>query len=290
MDLLLILGLCLLGFAKVTLQSRFAKGHLRNTADTVVYNGLVFVAASAVATLLSLGSVHAMTWRTVLFGVVSGVMNIAFQMTYTTALSRGPISLTVLISSFSMLVPTLLSVVMFNERLGLWRIVGIGCICVSLVMSVNQKGDAIAKKGWFILAMATFLINGCAGAWQKVFATGSNSDETTCFTVVAHVSSALCAGVMWLGHRVKKGPREPFRKRGSVVAAAGAIGAILGVFQLLNTSAISKIDGAFFFPVYNGSSTVTLFILGIMLYRERYPIKQWLGAGIGLAAIVMMSV
>ncbi len=290
MDLLLILGLCSLAAAKVTLQSRFAKGHLRSTADAAVYNGLVFAAAAVVATLLSLGSLHAMTWQVMLFGAVSGVLNSTFQMTYTTALSRGPVSLTVLINNFSMLVPTLVSAVLYQETLHRWQWLGMVLICLSLLMSATPKGDAAAGKGWFMLTVATFVTNGWASVWQKIFATGSGSDETACFVVVAHAVSALCCGAMCGVRRLKSGPRPPFAKPGHVAAAAAAIGGILGVFQLLNTYAISRIDGAFFFPVFNGCSTVILFLIGVILYRERHPLKRWLGAGIGVAAIVLMSV
>ena len=88
------------------------------------------------------------------FKIKAGVIpySLAFALAYsvavifsTLALATGPLSLTALISQYSLLVPTMYGVIVLGERTSVWFYVGVALLAASLLL-VNLKIEK-KKKG-----------------------------------------------------------------------------------------------------------------------------------------------
>ena len=150
MEYLLIPILCLLAAGKVTLQSRFSKNDHSGRSQSIFFNGLIF-SVGAIILLPSLldGPINKYT---LILGIIMGVMSFIFQFFYITAFSRGKMSITVIINNFNMLIPVLLSVVMFSESFGPIKIVATVLILTSFVLTVKdnpQKTQADISSSGF---------------------------------------------------------------------------------------------------------------------------------------------
>ncbi len=99
---------------KVTLQGRASRGYVRTLTDSLWFNTLMFVAIAILfAAFFPMGGLD----RTVLvFGAILGVNTVVGQTCYAFALNNGPVSLTVLIANFSILISALSSAVFFREK------------------------------------------------------------------------------------------------------------------------------------------------------------------------------
>ena len=101
---LLVLLLAVLACIKVTVQGFVSRGHIHTTQDSVWFNAMVFaVIAAFLVLLVPMGEI---TGTLVLYASVVTITTVVFQVCYTIALKTGPVSLTVLIGNFHVLITT----------------------------------------------------------------------------------------------------------------------------------------------------------------------------------------
>lgn len=275
---------------KVTLQSKVCRNHLHGTRDSVFFNGLFF--ASVLIFLMIIFHPTVYTGYTLLFGALVGASTVLFQCTYTIALSCGPVSLTVMITGFSILISTIASIVMFNETVSVFQIIGIVLLIASLILTTLEKGAAknINLK-WVILSLTAMLANGFGATMQKtysqLFAYSEKGDTSTSFLIVIYAAATLFSFLLLLflkspdGHKFEFKHASPF---------ALAMGLIISIYQRLYMVGLANIDGVFFFPMSSGLSSLSMTLIGIFLFRDKLTKNQWIGTACGLVSVCLMNV
>ena len=278
--------------SKVTLQGRVCRKYLRNSQDSVLYNSIFF---SFVAISLSLVLPLAMpTSELVFMAVLNGALNMTFQVLYSVSLASGPVSLTVVIINFSVLVPTALSFFAFGDSLYFTQLGGIVLLMTSMLLSFNKtEGEQKANKKWMILTLICFAVNGAQSCLQKLFyatetANIENTDNT--YLVVTYVSSIIIAlGLYFIKAHTGKKEKSTFWFSKNVVFYAMAIGIIIAIFQKLFMLGVEKIDGTLMFPTYYGLQSVFMTAIGIIMFKDPLTQRQKLGALCGIASIALMN-
>ncbi|MFO0485405.1 MAG: EamA/RhaT family transporter, partial [Sphingobacteriia bacterium] len=53
--------------------------------------------------------------------------------------------------------------------------------------------------------------------------------------------------------------------------------------------ALRQVAGTLFFPLNNVGQLLIISLAGIVLFRERYPPLSWLGLGLAMVAILLVS-
>ena len=284
MDLLLIGALCALATLKVSLQSHFGKKELKAPTDPIFYNGLVFL-ASALLFARHIPDASPETW---LFASLFAVCTVVFQLTYTHALSSGNVSLTVMIVNLSMLLPVLVSVLLFHEPFGIKHTLGILLTVCSFVLCVNFKDGGHVTKKWFTLTVVAALANGLTTVSQKIFSATEFQGEKESFVSCAYLIAFLITLVIYLVCILRKANLD-ILKRGRVYLIAVSVGIVLALFQWLNTYAISVIDGTLFFPVFSGGAIIFCTISGILFFKDKLTLKQGISIAVGVLAVVIMN-
>ena len=286
MDFLIILSLCTLATAKVTLQSRFGKKGIKSDSDNVLFNAIVFLTAAA----LFCTDIPKASLKTQLFALIFAIFTVAFQLSYTKALSVGNVSLTVMVVNLSMLFPTLVSVIFYHESLTPTRIIGIVLTVLSFALTVDLKTKGKLSRAWFILTAAAALANGGIGITQKIFGAQSVNTEKKAFVACSYAIAFLVAIALYFCiHSREKGPQNTKRNIGKTYMFAVAVGSILAVFQWLNTYAVSVMDGSFLFPIYSGGSIILSTLVGILFFKDRLTKRQKTSIALGVIAVVIMN-
>jgi drug/metabolite transporter (DMT)-like permease len=285
--------LWILAVTKVTLQSRFSKNDHTGKAQSIFFNGLIFL-VGALILLPSLfdGPVNS---DTLIFGAIMGSLSFIFQFFYITAFSRGKTSITMVINNFSMLIPMLFSVVMFNESFGPVKIAATALVIVSFFLTFKDdpaKTDGKASSRgfdwiWLVCTLIALFSGGFASCAQKWYASAAAEFQVLEFVsisyIVATLISAVAIGIF--GIKEKKINVKPKR---SVIISACSAGAVLGVFQCLFTYAPKVLDGTVLYPAYNCGASLLMTVVGAVFFKERCSIKQYIGIGIGAVAIVLL--
>jgi drug/metabolite transporter (DMT)-like permease len=167
---------------------------------------------------------------------MSAAANVAFQVLYSFCLACGPVSLTVLVVNFSVLIPTLFSAVVFKEEIFITQLFGIIFLVVSMLLSVRKtQGERGVNKKWFILTIVALFSTGIAACIQKYFyktelAHIENASNTFLFLVYV-IGTVLTFFIQFL--RGKTGKKEKctsgFVKK--ILPPVLLIGLIISVFQ-----------------------------------------------------------
>lgn len=164
-------GIFLLAILCLSLQNIFYKrisGCIRGQTDTLLFSSMI---VSIVAGLSGLLSFQKFTWNTstVFLGVLFGIFFAMCEFSYMMALSMGPMSYTSLFLSCSLVIPTFVGVILWDEKIKGIQIAGIALLLVSfvLILSDNQDRKKIRLK-WLLFGILTFFSNGMVSVMQKM--------------------------------------------------------------------------------------------------------------------------
>ena len=288
MNFLIIALMCVLANLKITLQSRYAQ-KLKAFEQSIYYNFLMFLAAALVfLPKLITSDVHS---ATIVAGILSGLLSVGFQVFYILAFSCGKTTITSVINSFSMLIPTFISMWAFSERFGIINALGTVAVMISFCLNVSKdKEKELVKKRskWIIYLFLSFVFCGFHSVVQKFYTKLTPVLETTSFVAIAYITAALVAGAIYLAIKTKKQTSVGFNKK--TVASGVAAGVILSIFQVVSTYGASVMDGSILYPVYNCSSSLLLTAIGVSFFKEKLSKPQFFGVLLGITSVVMLSI
>lgn len=274
----------------VNLQTIFNKQFYLNNPDTkenFIYQYNFFTLLSA---CVFLGIIYAFNFNfcleTLIYASFFAITFCLCIFSVYQALATGPMSLTVLISSFSTILPLLFGVAFLKEKLTFLGILGLIVLALSLIL-VNKvkKGEKINKKWLFYITIA-FISNGGNSIIQKLHQASVGGDYTICFQFIAMIIAVIITGALML---VKEKPNFPtfFKNSGALNSSlAGIANAIVNITMLylaVNMKAV------ILYPVVSAGGLVISFLTALIIYRERLNKLQYLGSLLGLISILLLN-
>ena len=282
----LIPVLCILASSKVLIQSKFAKDCTKTPGDAVLFNGIIFV-FSAIIALSSLQ--NSFDVPLCIFASIFGLFSVVFQVFYIHAFLNGPVSITVLIVSASMLIPIVFSAVTYHETVTVTGVIGILITIVVFWLNTERTKGEKYKSKWLIFTLIAVIANSVNVITQKVFAKSYPQGSPQSFVAVAYLVAAVLSLLVYAFFKLK-GKGCTYKLKPAVFLTAGSVGVILSVYQLLNTYANSVIDGAVLYPVYNGGVSVLTTVSSTILFKERLTVKQRISVVLGIIAIILINI
>ena len=288
MEYLLIPLLGVLAASKSVVQSRFAKGHTKTTANGVFFVAFVFLTC-ALLTIPSLfqGSVNG---KFLLLSAIYGVTCLLFQFAYLQAFRYGSTPVSVLIATTAMVGPVVFSAIAYGEPFGAKEIIGLILILSTFVLNTQFKQDGEKKKTgllWIVFISLTFLGNAGAMIVQKIFVKQMGAANTPTFVCYSYlIGTVLAFPLAFLLRHNSKEEKEPVKK--PLLIAAFAVGAMLCVFQIVNNYALSKISATILIPTYNCITSLFVALATALLFKEKMTKKQILSAVLSVGAILLM--
>lgn len=286
--------LVVLGCTKVTLQGQVSRRFIRNTSDSILFNAELFaVIALVMALLFPMGAIG---WDGILMAAIMALGTVLFQSFYSMALSVGPVSLTVLIGNFALLIVTVFSVIVYHESVYLSQLIGIVFLVLAMLLGVKKDSEKRGVTGkWLLFVTVMTLSNAVTSIFMKIFtmemsARFENSGNT--YLVVSYLFAAILAALFFFltsgGGKHERASFGVFNK--GVLLFAGIIGLVLGLYQRVHIMALEKIDSGFLYPTYSGMQTLGMTFIGILMFKDKLTLKQKLGIVCGIVCVVLMNV
>ena len=162
----------------------------------------------------------------------------------------------------------------------------------SLVL-VNVKFEKGGKKRkpitlkWIIFMSIAFITNGFCCIFQtmqqKAYG-GKNGSEMMILALILAVFVVLFATLLTERKNIP-----------SATKSARTGGTPAGVMVAMNNFLVMLFTGrnlmpvAIFFPVVSGGYLILTFILGRLIYKEKYDLLQYIGIVIGLASVILLN-
>ena len=287
---LIVLAMALLGCAKVTLQGRASRTFFKNGVDSVLFHTMLFLFVAL--TLVVIFPTAGLTWQGACLSILCALFTFFYQVFYAQALKEGPVSLTVLICSFSTFLVVLYSTVAFGETLYVTHVAGLLLLVLSMILNVKQEEKEKGRR-WLFFTLAAMVSTAVGTSIIKLFgkteaAEVAGSDIT--FLALSYAAAAVFALAYYALNRwTGKKEKHTFALTWKILAYALAIGVVLGVFQKFYALGMQKLDAAFMMPTWYGLQTLGMTAIGIFAFGDRLSKRQKWSIVCGLACIILMN-
>lgn len=254
--------------------------------------------SSFVATIVLLfwGGIGNPSGFTILLAVVFGLITALCQVATLKALEFGAVSYTTVMISLSTLIPALSGVLIWREELGGAQIVGMALLVVCLFLSVDFRDKN--KKGsfsWLFYCLIAFLCTGAIGVMQKIHQMSNYKAEVNAFLMIAFLCSFLCSGILFVFGYAKHRKDAVAEKKNVAVAKWWLWGVLLVISGFasalnnkLNLILSGLMDSAVFFPLVNGGGLILTTLTGVIFFKEKLSVLQWIGVFVGISSVVLL--
>lgn len=199
-----------------------------------------------------------------------------------TALSIGPMALTSMIASFSLVIPFLVGVTVWGETLTLCGILGIIFLVISIILLNFKKIDDRLSLKWTFFTFLTFFMNGISSIIQKQHQMTYPGSFRTEFMI----ASTLCMLVLLLVTvLVKRSVRSEVR-----FCVPGTVGGFLeGVSNYIVLYLAATQNASVLFPVVSVGKIIAVWCIGRIAFKERLKLWQTIGLAAGITAIALLN-
>lgn len=196
-----------------------------------------------------------------------------------------------IVGRMSLLIPVGVSVILYNEELGLVRIGGIILALASIFLTVYQRENPAKKKSWknMILMIAlTFIGVGGIDALMKV-SQEQVLDKVDALTFVALLySAAFISGMCYLIFNKEK-RKLILSKRNFLSGLILGIINFFSIYLFILALKSSGLDGSILFPVNSVGIVIISTILALIIFKEKLTILKISGLVLAVIALIMIN-
>ena len=290
-----------LAIVSYVLQNTYCKEYGRKFPDTLYAQAAMTVFSVIIVTIIMalLGGMQAISLKAHL---ITGIFGIFFVMTLcsmTLALGCGHTGITLLIQNSSLIVPTIVGLLIWNEKLTAFKGVGVILILIMLFLS-SGDGSAPAdpaaranwnKKRWFIFTAMSFIGDSTLNILQKLMALDCESISPT-FTFWTSLYSLIAAMVIVVFCRMRGEGGSLIKTRKDKIDFAvccGAIGLGTAGGNAYLILALTQLPSVVTFPLQQGGVVLLMWLVGVIIYREKVTRRGLAMLVTGLAGIVLLN-
>jgi len=278
---MLFLLLAILSSSMISIIMRISSDKITNNLSMLAVNYLVCAvlgAAYAGFALVQPGTPG--FFVTVALGALGGVLFLAAFVLFQRSVRKNGIVLTAIFNKLGLLVPILLSVLLFGELPTVLQVAGF-CIAVGAIVLINlQKGAGPSSAGVGLLLL--LLVSGGADAMAKVFEVLGNAAFSNLFLFyIFAVALVLCA-VLVIRKKEKPGWRELL------------FGTLIGIPNFFSSKfllgALETLPAVVVYPTFSVATMLIVTLTGMTAFRERLSRRQWIALTAMIAALIMLNV
>ena len=192
-------------------------------------------------------------------------------------------------TKMSVVIPILFGLYYYREDIGFFKISGIiaALLAVYLVSSKNSSGLGV-KKSYLLIPLLVFLGSGIIDTSIKILEESFVAqDDVSLFSAVIFLAAAS-VGIIIL-------TVQYFYNKYSIELKSLIGGLVLGIpnffsiFFLVKALRSDLFDSSGIFTVNNVAVVTLSTISGIVLFKEKLKIKNWLGIFLALLSILLIS-
>lgn len=217
------------------------------------------------------------------FCLAVGVFFIANFIAYSKSVHANGVGVTITAMRLSLLVPVLLSVLLYNEYLTFLKTTGVVLVFSSLILLKPKKTEVkigSINAGWLLLII--FALSGFADASLKVYTEEFSTQLNELIFMGLVFLGAFFIGIV--SSLMRKGPiftREEF-KLGTLIGLPNLYSSIFLIY------ALGDISGSIAYPMVNMLTVAGGTALGLLRWNDSVSTMQWIGLFIALLAILIL--
>jgi drug/metabolite transporter (DMT)-like permease len=267
-----------------SIQQVFKKAYNNRGGRSIYIFCALTVAAAAIFFAATADYPLSFTWDFVPYSVGFAAGYLCATIFTMLAIKEGSLSLTSLAISFSLLIPTVFGLIVYDEPLNPWFFIGLGLLLTSIVLINTEGGEIKITFKWLIFVLLAFVGNGACSTVQngyaKIYSTGSSE-----FMIVA--LSIVFAFLMLFAFLFEAPAIVPTVKKHWYLALL--CGAANGATNFCVILLSPHMPASIMYPLVSAGCIVLTSLVSIFIYRERLSPLQYAGMIFGIGAIVFLN-
>ena len=278
---MLFLILAVLSSAMVSIVMRVSSDKVTANLSMLAVNYLICSFLGALYTGFQLWPSDVPGFTTTLgLGAIDGALYLSGFAFLQANVRKNGVVLSSVFMKLGLLIPILLSLVVFHEIPTAAQAAGFILAVIAIVL-INLKKDTGAK-GFGMGLILLLLLGGCCDSMAKiyeVFGEPALSEQFLLYTFV--VAFALCVGmVIWK----KECPGVWELMFGILISVPNFFSA---KFLLL---ALTKLPAVVVYPSFSVGTMLLVTLTGVAVFRERLSKVQWIAMGAIVAALILLNI
>ena len=211
-------------------------------------------------------------------GVVNGILLLVSFILMQASVRKNGVVLTSIFTKLGLLVPVVLSVLVFREMPTWLQIVGFAIAVVAIIV-INLQKDT-GRFDWSLIIL--LLLAGGTDAMAKIYEALGPADLTDPYLLYSFGAAfVLCVGVV-----IAKKERPGFREF--------LFGTLIGIPNFLSSkfllSALATVPAVVAYPTFSVATLLVITLIGVLAFREKLRSYQWAALAAILVALVMLNV
>ncbi len=278
----LLLSLSIFGMvSQNSILNYSGKGFLKDGVGVSRFNVTMYLVSFLLFLCLAFtGGISHYTAIVALFYGLATIISNVFRMK---ALAEGPMHVTTLITTSSMIIPAL-SGIFFGEKLSIIKLVAIFVLLVFVFLSLERGENTKINKKWIIYCAIAFIALGAIGVLQKLHQSSEHKGELFSFLAIAFFASLLFG--------TPKAAMEWKKKKFTVKQNIFALlcGVITFAVNFINLKLSGEMPSQIFFPIVNGGGIILSLLSAKILFKEKFTVRQIIGIVGGIASLVVICI
>jgi len=212
----------------------------------------------------------------VLFISVFNVMAITSQ--------KNGVSVAAVAGKMAVVIPVLFGVILYNEHLNGQKIIGIILALLAVYFITLKNKNTTSKNASLLFPVLLFLGSGIIDTTIKYVQTNYvSSEDTSLFSGVLFGLAGLFGIIIYAFK-----PSPITLKNGIAGIILGAIN-YYSIYYLLKALDTDKMQSAVIFTINNVTIVALCTLLGLFLFKEKLTTKNWIGIGIAIISILLIT-
>lgn len=213
-------------------------------------------------------------------GIMSGILYLANFVLLQKSMRFNGIVLSSTFMKLGVVVPTLMAILIFKERPGIWQICGIVLAVIAIIMVQFEKEqvEGTARKGFLFLLL---LMSGITDAMANIFDKAGSGGLKDHYLFYTFLAALLLAGIL----AVKD------RKHASWWDVM--FGVLIGIPNYLSARflllSLAHVPAIITYPVYSVGTIVAVSAAGLLIFREKISKRKAAVLGVILVSMVMLN-
>ena len=198
------------------------------------------------------------------------------------------IAISTVANKMSMIIPVIIGISLFSEKLGMFKLIGIVLAISAIYMTSTKSGKLSFDKKFLPIILLIFFGQGMADgtlSWAQKFSI--NDENTPLFFASVFLIAGILGSVFLIYETIKNGFKLEFK---NLIWGIGlGIPNYLTLHFFVRSLQSPIFESSQVFPIVNMGVIVLTALAGILLFREKLSFFNWGGILVAVLAISLIT-
>jgi len=201
---------------------------------------------------------------------------------------RFGVSVASVATKMSLVIPVILGVYFYDEKLSAIKVIGIVLALSSVYLASIKESNTLFNVKSLLLPFLVFLGSGAIDASIKYLEeTHIPEVEIPLFSSIVFFAAGL-SGVLFILARTPKHPLQ-LNVKNSIAGISLGIPNYFSIYYLIKSLRSDVFNSSSVFTINNVSIVLFTTLIGILLFKEKLSLKNWLGITLAVISILLMT-